>query len=1060
MCDFRKRVRGALCTDNIGKQNFLQIMKRFILAIFTLVFTASAFAQTGKVSFSLIDSATKRGVMGAVVEVYPTAKPDNKKYYTSGANGYVSVPGLSYGSYTMLVTFIGYKDLQKEFRVSGESLSLGKLVMTESAERIETVVKTVKSLRTSQNGDTLSYSAGAFKVSNDADVEGLLKKMPGITITNGSVEAQGETIKKIFVDGKEFFGEDVNTAIKSLPAEAVDRIEVFNKLSDQAEFSGMDDGEGYKAINIVTKEGMRQGQFGKMYAGAGYEPDWKKNNDKDFAKGHKWIVGGNVNFFHGDSRVSLIGLFNNVNQQNFSFEDILGVSGAAQGGGGRRAMRHSVGSYMVRPQSGVALVNSIGANYSDEWGRRNNVKFQGSLFFNQTDTDNKSETMKWYESPMPIGYMYQTGVSNTENYNARFNARVDWKISRNASLMSRTSFSYQGNNPWSDTEGYTIGENADAVELENATHQALSYAKSHNHSHLDAFRVGEFLQVRTKLGKPGRTLTLDGSINYQNNKRKQYTAANDANGLPYSTESGSSYQDAMDNYFGEGASWKDMVNSSVLYSPLYQYIYRPSEEYTVRANITYNEPVSQYAQVSFQYRMRYESEMNDKSTYYTDSEYGNLEPNESMSQKFKSGFWTHRVGPGFRYSKNKNTIVLNLSYQRDILDGSIIGAQGDKIDKQYNKFSYFGMANVAFNRENTLRIFLRSWSGNPSVSQLQSIFDVSNPQYISVGNKNLDPSSTHNFSMHYNLSKVDKGITFMWMFNAQLQQDYISSSTWNNPNGFALPAEFGDLAIPTDKSGEAYRPKEVTSYENMDGYYSLRTHVSLGLPLSFMKCNLNLRGGVNYSQEPSAIYITPESGNVLQNMIDHKFQTNYANNIGYDAGVTLGSNISENIDFTVSWNGTYSQAWNTIGQTEKNDYFYHTASGNLKWTFLKRMTLTAAVSYVQYKGITTNYNEDYVLCNLYIGCKVFKNKRGEVQVGVNDILNQNTSFARTTGSGYTQNSWNSCIGRYFSVQFVYNLRHFGKKGSTKMSDYGYRESTGSVGVNRGTSSGGWYGPRR
>ena len=145
-------------------------MKKFILTLLAMAFAASAFAQSGKVSFSLIDSQSKQGVMGAVVEVYPTAKPDNKKYYTSGANGYVSIQGLAYGNYTMLVTFIGYKDLTKEFRLSGASLALGKLTMTEDTQRIETVVKTVKALRTSQNGDTLSYSAGAFKVSNDADV--------------------------------------------------------------------------------------------------------------------------------------------------------------------------------------------------------------------------------------------------------------------------------------------------------------------------------------------------------------------------------------------------------------------------------------------------------------------------------------------------------------------------------------------------------------------------------------------------------------------------------------------------------------------------------------------------------------------------------------------------------------------------------------------------------------------------------------------------------------------------------------------------------------------------
>jgi hypothetical protein len=133
----------------------------------------------------------------------------------------------------------------------------------------------------------------------------------------------------------------------------------------------------------------------------------------------------------------------------------------------------------------------------------------------------------------------------------------------------------------------------------------------------------------------------------------------------------------------------------------------------------------------------------------------------------------------------------------------------------------------------------------------------------------------------------------------------------------------------------------------------------------------------------------------------------------------------------------------------------------LKWTFWKGFTITAGVSYVQYIGFTDKYNEDYVLCNVYLGKKIFKNKRGEIQIGVNDIFDQNTSFIRSTGSGYTQNAWNSCIGRYFSVQFVYNLRHFGKKGSTKMSDYNYKESSGSVGVNRGTTSSGWgYGPRR
>ena len=141
-----------------------------------------------------------------------------------------------------------------------------------------------------------------------------------------------------------------------------------------------------------------------------------------------------------------------------------------------------------------------------------------------------------------------------------------------------------------------------------------------------------------------------------------------------------------------------------------------------------------------------------------------------------------------------------------------------------------------------------------------------------------------------------------------------------------------------------------------------------------------------------------------------------------------------------------------FGVTETKKKLHHVASGTLKWVFWKGFTFTAACSYNQYLGITQDYNEQYILCNLYLGKKLFKNKRGEIQIGVNDVANQNTAFSRTTGSGYTQNMTNSVIGRYYSIQFVYNLRHFGKRGSKQMSDYDYKESKSAVGM--GANSGG------
>ena len=1007
-------------------------MKRVILSILIAITTLStAMAQQkGKVSFVLLDSESKQAVIGAVVELYPTAKPDNKRYYTSNVDGSVNLPSLEYGEYTILATSLGYADLTKTFTVKSANLNLGKISMKESTTRIDTVVKEVKSLRASQNGDTLSYNAGAFKVSSDSDVEGLLKKMPGINITDGSVEAQGETVQKVFVDGKEFFGEDVNTAIKSLPAEAVERVEVFNKLSDQAEFSGMDDGEGYKAINIVTKTNMRQGQFGKMYGGYGYQPE-----TDDITSHHKYTVGGNVNFFQGDSRLSVLALFNNINQQNFSFEDILGVSGGGGGGGGRRGF----GQYMVRPQSGVAAVNSIGLNYSDVWGRKDQVKFQGSYFFNNTGSKNLSVSDTWYEDPSPVDTLHTEGYSTTRNNNHRFNARVDWKISRNQSLMSRTSFSFQGYNPYSTTEGYQYGQSGLLYQYDQSTRNSRG------------IRASEFLQYRVKIAKPGRTLTVDASINYRDNNSRRQLVSNESSGIaPYDSS-------WIGNYFGEDSNWHDMQSNPLLYSPVYQIITSPTREYNLRGNVTYNEPLSQNSSLSFQYRLSYEDELKDQEAFYYDSDA--FDPtsqkiNQQMTSKYESGYWTHRVGPGFRYSKNRNTVVANVYYQRSQLNGNIVGGQSDKINRTFDNFLYFAMLNYAFNPENTIRMFFRSSTNAPSVTQLQSIFDVSTPQYLSIGNADLNPSFSHNINFHYIHSNIEKGRTFMWMFSMQNQQDYISQSTLYCPTGFEL-SRFGDIAVPTNSKGENYTPQRITSYENMDGYWSLRTHISYGLPVSWLKSNLNLSAGVRYNIVPSAIYST--EGDIVDNILNHNYTVNLAKNIGYDASVTLGSNISENIDFTLSWRGTYNQAWNTASKAgAKNDYFNHTASASLKWVFWKGFTFTAACSYNQYIGITQDYNEQYLLCNLYLGKKVFKNHRGEIQIGVNDVANQNTAFSRTTGSGYTKNMTNSVIGRYYSIQFVYNLRHFGKRGSKQMSDYNYQESKSAVGM--GANSGMRMGP--
>lgn len=992
-----------------------------------LLTSLTAWAQSGSVTATLIDAETKEPVVGAVVAVASEANPDEVKHYTSAYKGAISIPSLRYGSYRMTISFLGYNNHEQQFKVDRSRLALGTIEL-RAGVAIETVVKEAKAIRASQKGDTVSYNAGAFKVANDADVEGLLKKMPGITVEDGKVETQGEEVKKIFVDGKEFFGEDVTTAIKSLPAETVDRIEVYNKLSDAAEFSGMDDGEGYKALNIVTHRHMRQGQFGKVYAGLGYDAEDGADDRL------KYLAGGNVNLFHGDSRVSILALFNNVNQQNFSFEDILGVSGG--GGGGRGG----VGQYMMRPQSGIAKVNALGLNYSDSWGKRDQLTIQGSYFFNNTTTTNRSTVEKWYEAPLMPDTLMTRGHSKTEGMNHRFNARLEWKISENHNLMLRPSFSFQGNDPWSRTEGWQFGDPSTGGSGYSRTD---SYSDGDNHG----YNLGTRAVYRAKLGKAGRTITVNGNVRYSDRTNESHSYSNRMSAIA----------DRPTLLEGEELPWgwdpTDYTNLRYLVNNT------PSKSLDLSGEFTYTEPVSKFSQVSLQYRADYEHDERDKASYVTASDYliAGLTPDPSLSNNYESTNMEHRVGPGFRYSKERNTFVANLYYQTAELEGQVLSGQtvGEQkpIRHRYDNFIYFMMAQLNLNQENSIRIFVRSNTNTPSISNLQSVYDVSNAQNISRGNPNLKPSYSHNINFHYTNSDLEKGRTFMWMFSWNKTQNYTATHTLQNP---------GEITIGEGTAQATYRPNYFSMPVNLDGQWSIRTMVHYGLPIGFLKSNFNIMAAFNYSTTPNMVggQYDAASGTIING------ERNDSDNMGYMLRTVLGSNISENVDFTLSWGGNYNEATNSLASAgkEKNRYFSHNANASMKFVLPLGFTFTAGATYSQYLGITNDYNEDYMICNLYVGKKVFKNQRGEILIGVNDLFNQNNvAFSRSTGSGYTQNTTNLSMGRYYMVQFTLNLRRFGKKGSKNMSDYesseqrDFRQHRRMMGPPPG--GGGGFGPR-
>ena len=942
-------------------------MKRLFLLTMALMVCFSAAAQNSKITAKIIDAANNSAVIGAVFELAPADDADNeskKKYYTSGGVGDITISGVAYGKYKVKITYIGYADKEMDIEVKSANTKLGDIALEEGNTRIETVVKTVQAIRASQSGDTISYNADAYKVASDADVEGLLKKMPGIQVSGGQVTAQGEAIQKIFVDGKEFFGDDVATAISTLPAQSIQSIEVFNKLSDQAEFSGRDDGDSYKALNLITRAGMRQGVFGKVYGGYGYQPETDRVTDHN-----KYMVGGNVNIFNGNSRTTVTGLLNNINQQNFSFQDILGVAGGGMGGRGGGMG----GGFMRGRQSGIANVASLGLNYSNNW-KNNKIKLQASYFYNRTRSRNLNDQITWYEAPLEnMGTKEQSAFSDNKNYNHRFNARFDWRIADNQSIMTRTNFSFQGHTPFSETNGYQ-----DGLDFYNII---MSGSEGKN----KGYNFSQSLLYNLRLNDKGSMLSFNGNVNYRDNN-------NDSRS--FSTER------TIDN--GDGT-----------YNPYLRYLENlsGSNNLGVDAGVEYTLPISKASQFSFEYEFDMTNQESNRDTYNfgNDESYTNGEWDPQLSNIYKSDYITHNIGPSFNWSKNRNNIVVNLNYQHSTLDGYIRSSKEQAVKRSYNDFTYFVRGMFYLNQQHSINFMASADTDNPGIQQLNSILDISDMQYMSRGNENLDPAYSHMVMLNYNFTNLEKGRTLMIMGMFNTSNNYIGQSLYTGSN------------IPQDVIDEAgARPTQFSTYENVGGQMMTMGMLHYGFPISFLKSNLNIMLGVNYSETPSLI-------NGVKNI---------ASNMGYNGGVTLGSNISENIDFTLGWNGNYNFADNSLaGRGNKNEYFSHSASANLKAVFWKGFTFTANASYVQNIGYTNDYNDSYVLVNAYVGKKLFKNQLGELLVGVNDIFNQNTAFSRSTGSGFTQNTWNSVIGRYFTVQFTYNLRAFGKKGSKNINDY-------------------------
>ncbi|HEX4375148.1 MAG TPA: carboxypeptidase regulatory-like domain-containing protein, partial [Puia sp.] len=372
----------------------------FLLLVLLTVFTSISFAQTtGTVKGKIVDSVGKQNLSKATISVLHSADNGSAALVEADREGQFFIKNLPRGDYRLSISFEGFEPITKRFSITtdsiGNNIDLGILYMDRRNDTLKAFVIERPPMQIKK--DTVEYNAENYAVKPNAVAEDLLKKMPGMQVDkSGTVTAQGETVQRVMVNGKRFFGDDPKLATRNLPPDIIDKIQVFDDLSDQSKFTGIDDGNRVKTINIITKKNAQHGYFGKVIASGGTDENYDES----------------INFhrFDGNQQISVLAQANDINKQNFTIQDVLGGSGGRRGGGGGNAATNQL-------SPSVTTVWAGGANYRDNWGP--NTEAYGSYFFNSQHvaTYSQDTSLKQISSDSSnYGTGHNNNIQKTESH--------------------------------------------------------------------------------------------------------------------------------------------------------------------------------------------------------------------------------------------------------------------------------------------------------------------------------------------------------------------------------------------------------------------------------------------------------------------------------------------------------------------------------------------------------------------------------------------------------------------------------------------------------------------
>ena len=909
-------------------------MKKYFFCLIAIIFANLYSQQPCKIFGKVVDDAENSPLESA--NIILKKLDDNLSYGTAtNEKGEFIFENIRRGRYELIANYIGYLEKKITINLFSSSIDVGLIKLRKFPVELKEAQVVDKAMTATQEGDTLSFAASSYKTGPDATAEDLVSKMPGIEVREGRIKAQGEDVKRVLVDGRVFFGEDPIAALRALPAEIVERVQVFDEQSEQARFSGFDDGAAQKALNIITRGRIQRGIFGGVFAGIG---------DKE-----RYSSKITYNDFNKQQRFTIMGNFNNINESNFLTSGAIQQGQISQSqfmsGFNRRQMELFQN---ITSSAGIFSTNAFGIVYSYEKDKA--LNFNANASINSSNTEGSSILNRYYFGFNRSDEVYNQNAEKKDyNLSTKLNLRFEYKFDDENEIRIYPNLLWEKTRPKNFSKALCVRE-IDTLFDNRGTESSQSYT-------LNSSVLGMY---KRNLNTDGRAMIL--SYNYQ----------------PYSTD------------------YEQKTNYELLYfDPFNLDLYKYDTEYNNTkvghtSYLEYIEPITKKITIRL------------KADYYI--YYENLVKNSTdeikfifdtlLSAKQSKDYKTYTTLFGFVFQDSTLRINIDNSLLLSKMQSKKILPYFDKI--KYHSFAYLPGIRIRYDlsKDERIRFNYSASFIEPSVERLTKIPDFSNPTQIKIGNPNLKSEYRHNLNIRYVKTNLVEGDSYFFGVSGSYVLSRISNSNYFIEKDTIITGKY------------LRKGSKISSYENLDGFYSTRIFSFYTFPFYLLKSNVSVNLITSYQSSPSKI----NGSKIITYNLNSTLGINVTSNIGPDLDYNFGSFISYNKITDNANNGLKTKYYNGYGNARlaysPGLHIYIRADARFKYDDA-------------FKKIANPFN---VIANANIGIKFLQKKNLELRFSIFDIFNRNNKIDKNSYDYYYDEIYSNSLGRYFMVSLQYDIR--------------------------------------